>query len=298
MIALESQVSGRFKFVAVNRNGERRILADWFPNLITDAGLDLIGNTPSYLSYCRVGSGSGTPANSDSYLDNQIAYTGTQQSTSSGTSGVSPRYLWYKTTKRFAEGVAAGNISEVGMSNTSGNDTGDVLFSRALILDGEGNPTTITVLSDETLDVTYEFRRYIPETDTTGTITLRGTEHTYTGRASLWTSWDENFSGGYAPNSDERMYVYDGTIGDIDGSPNGSSKNTITENILTYSNGNHYRDWKSSLSLDQGNLTNFISACKVSLVGAWYQFGFSPDIEKTSDDIMTLTFRASWSRRT
>ncbi len=296
MITLNSEVSGRFKFEAVKRNGDRRILAE-FPNLILNNGLDLIGTTAYYLNYCRVGSGSNAPQVTDSYLGNQTAYTNTTSgSTTNGTQGTSPIYRWYKVTKRFAEGVATGNISEVGMSSTDGNNTGDVLFSRALILDGSGNPTTITVLSNETLDVTYEFRRYIPETDVTGTVELRGNTHNYTGRACMWASWHMPFQGGTSPN--DQMRVYDGTIGDITGAPSGSNSYTDTETIYSYSNGNYYRDWKYSLSLSQGNLTNFISAARIGMVGAYYQFGFSPDIEKTSDDIMSLTFRASWSRRT
>ncbi len=292
MITLHSQISGRFKFEAVKRNGERRTLAE-FPNLITNSGLDLIGTTSYYLNYCRVGSGSGTPAVTDSYLGNQIASTSSNSGTpTNGTQGTSPIYRWYKVTKRFAEGVAAGNLSEVGMSDSA---TG-VIYSRALILDGAGDPTTITVLSNETLDVTYEMRRYIPESDTTGSVELRGNTHNYTGRASLWESWKIPFGAHIAiPYT---MRVYDGTIGTISGDPSGLSTSTNTRTVDSYSNGNYYRDWKYDFSLSEGNLTNFISACRVGMIGAYYQFGFSPDIEKTSDDIMSLTFRASWSRRT
>ena len=298
MIILNSQVSGRFKFEVTKKNGEKRVIADWFQNLITNSGLDLIGTISNYLSFCRVGTGSGIPENADAYLDNQIAYTSYTESTSHGTFGTSPRYVWYKITKRFAEGIATGNLSEVGMSNTDGQDSGDVLFSRALILDGEGDPTTITVLANETLDVTYEFRRYIPESDTTGTVELRGNNHNYTGRASLWTSWKYLFYGGGGISSIPGMDVYNGVISDIDGFPDGTGSSTTSKTIYNYSNGNYYRDWKFSLALDQGNLSGFISACRVDMIGSYYQFGFSPDIEKTSDDIMSLTFRASWSRRT
>ena len=48
-----------------------------------------------------------------------------------------------------------GDVAEVGFFNTS-----SVLFSRALIKDSEGNPTTLTLLADEQLFITYEFRKY------------------------------------------------------------------------------------------------------------------------------------------
>jgi len=169
-----------------------------------------------------------------------------------------------------------------------------------LVLDGAGSPTTITVLSDEYLDVTYECRRYLPEGDVTPyTIELRGITHTITGgRASNITStttWPLPFSAASAYQINCK--VYDGTIGAITGYPSGVSSNAYTKSILAYTNGNHYRDWKYNFSLTQGNLTNFISAIGVYLVGGYYQFGVSPDIEKTSDDIMNFTFRASWGRK-
>jgi len=93
MIALESQVSGRFKIEAVKRNGDRRVLAE-FSNMILNSGLDLIGTTTNYLNYCRVGSGTTAPQVTDSYLESQIAYTSsTSGSATSGSQGTSPLLL-------------------------------------------------------------------------------------------------------------------------------------------------------------------------------------------------------------
>src|SRR5690606_4774599 len=71
---------------------------------------------------------------------------------------------WYEITvsHQFGQGQAAGNLSEIGIQHTS---TSGPLWSRALILDGQGNPTTITVLPDDFLTCYYTLRIMIPKED-------------------------------------------------------------------------------------------------------------------------------------
>lgn len=57
-------------------------------------------------------------------------------------------------------GEGTGNISEVGMLTDAG-----VLACRALVVDSEGNPTTITKLEDEYLTVYYTIYVYWPQED-------------------------------------------------------------------------------------------------------------------------------------
>lgn len=57
-------------------------------------------------------------------------------------------------------GEGTGNISEVGMITAAG-----VLACRALVVDSEGNPTTITKLEDEYLTVYYTIYVYWPQED-------------------------------------------------------------------------------------------------------------------------------------
>ena len=74
VLTAHSGYAGWFKIEAhrVDANGDeipgtRRVAADWFPNLITNAGLDFLGTTgPTYVyTYCRVGSGNTAPAFTD-----------------------------------------------------------------------------------------------------------------------------------------------------------------------------------------------------------------------------------------
>ena len=298
MVNIQTKLSGFYKLEAVKiKSGKRRLLADWFPNLITDGGLERIASNNDWLDYCTVGTGSTTPSFGDSGLANFVGYDhGDVISNTDGVTGSSPYYRWIKRIYRFNPGDATGNIAEVGIgwSNINGS-----LFSRALILDSGGSPTTITILSDEYLDVTYECRRYLPETDAdTYQIDLRSITHDITGgRAAYITNtgiWQMPFK---ATLFTTYCYLYDGTIGDITGEPSGTLTYTDTYSVASYVSGSHEIEWTYSFSLSQGNLTNYISAIMVGLCGGAYQFGVSPDIEKTSDDIMSLTFKASWGRK-
>ena len=80
VIDMPLSVAGRFKIEAnkLGENGEvvsTRIAADWFSNLITNQGLDLMGtgSIDQIVDRCRVGSGSTPPAVTDTALVAQVA---------------------------------------------------------------------------------------------------------------------------------------------------------------------------------------------------------------------------------
>ena len=378
---LETKVAGRYKIEVGKPGEEKRVVADWFPNLILNQGLDYIGTRDDWIGWCQVGEGSGQPNITDVGLDSfkvstdstnsniqaldtepdsDTAYTETL--TPAATTGASvdftlgagswdaadvdktitnisagetgtatitsingaiatceitddftdtnaiangdwelraTLYFWYyERVYSFGAGDAEGNLSEVGIGIQEA--TGG-LFSRALILDGEGDPTTITVLDDEYLYVTYELRRYVSIVDVKGTVTLRGTVHDYVSRPAHIT----NSNYWYVPWSAIGRWTYifddayDGEIGNVIGAPSGNNVEFPDGDpvIPAYQNGNYYVDWTYTIDITQGNLNNYISAIKIAIGWGAYQFGFSPDIEKTSDDELTLTFRVSWSRK-
>lgn len=139
-------------------------------NMILDAGINhmLNGNDP--LNYVYVGSGSSQPSAGQVQLDAKFAHTNRNKKETHGyvsadDSGSGKAYGYSRLEVQFDRGAAKGNISEIGVgSNTQGNP----LWSRSLILDKSGNPTSITILEDEYLTVTYEARRYVnTETVTT-----------------------------------------------------------------------------------------------------------------------------------
>lgn len=300
---LESKVAGYYKIEAIKVDDDgneisRRVAADWFPNLITDGGLNRMGNTGDWLAYCQVGSGSTTPAYTDTTLSSRIASQSGSTFTMD-TEVASPYYVWHKTVYTFGVGVAAGNISEIGVGWAS---TGG-LFSRALILDDLGSPTTITVLSDEVLNITYEVRVYPKLTDTTGTCVFTGAiggSYDWIMRsAKCGDAWDWQINPDLGTTFAGYGYggiVYDGVIGGVTSLPSGNSSWDFGYGGIAYVDLSLERKFLYSFSTAQGNLAGGIRSLYVRMGVGTYQFQFTPPIPKTSADSLTFTVSHSWAR--
>lgn len=292
---------GMFKLEAIRPDGRVRPLTGWFPNLVTDVGLNRIG-TGSYLSACHVGTNNTTPTFADTALAGFRAGTNTIQANSTGNTTVSPYYCWKRITYRFGTaGMASGNIAEVGIA-TSATFAGSILFSRALILDELGVPTTVTVLADEVLDVTYELRLYPPLVDVTGSFVVSGSgTHNYTLRAAFVTSnirWGY-YLGGVASMShrDDELDVWNGNMGTITSGPSGSGAGTGLSNAA-YGNNNLYRDASGSFGLNYGNLVGGIKSVRYETTLGSFQYQIDPIIDKNDTKTLTLTQRVLWGRYT
>jgi hypothetical protein len=285
--------------------GTRRNLTP-FKNLITDLGLNRMGanlTSGGYLSWFQVGSGNTPPTINDTALVNRIASTNNTQATSFGSQSTAPYYTWRRITRRFATGVAAGNLSEIGIGWES---TGS-LFSRALIRDALGNPTTITILPDESLDVTYELRCYPKTTDSTGTITATGNisgVYSYIMRAESVTS-SENISGWHIGSIGTFMSetsgnisfnrAYTGSIGAITSSPAGTQAAITSFTTLPYSTGSFSRTFRLNFGLNDGNIAIRSLSMKAGI--GRYQCEITPVLTKTSASELYFEFTHSWGRR-
>lgn len=297
---IDSQVSGLYKLEVVKKDGSISSTG-WFKNLITDGGMDRRATNADYINYCQVGSGSATPSYSDTQLSGRIAGSDTYYSFSEGVASTSPYYAYVIKTYSFAAGVATGNISEVGV----GWATTGSLFSRALVVDGSGNPTSITVLSDEELRVAYQFRVYVPLNDVSGSVVLGGTTYNYTARASMATTSSTSTASWLSVQATETVSrpttqyvaVYNGSIGAITSVPSGTSVGGATSQIAdAYTKGSfsvaQTATWGSTL----GNVSGGISAMKIQLGCGCYQFGFSPAIPKDNTKVLSLKITHSWGR--
>ena len=311
---LTTKVCGFYKLDAVKIvDGEeiKRPLTGWFPNLITNSGLDSIASGWSYIYRCVVGTGSSSPNATDIALVNQVAATASIIAQENEVNSTSPYYRRYVKVYRFGEGVAAGNLSEVGITDSSSPHT---LFSRALILDDFGDPTTITVLSDEYLDVTYEFRFYPQESDVTGSVTFTGNlggTYNYTLRPARIGSLVGQFGSAhtrYPPGMDNRRaqyystnalcHSYDGDIGLItDNSPSGTAL-AIPYNRLSvaYTNGTYTQTLTMQADPTDWNHATGIKSVAVHWGHNLWQISFTPPIPKTADDVLSLTFSHTWAR--
>lgn len=306
-IPMHISLQGFYKIEAVRPDGEVRVLADWFPNLITNAGLDLLPTTNPALNayrYCQVGSGSTAPAFTDTALVSRVAGVITTRSQyandADGVVTTSPRYTFDNNLFEFGTGVAAGNLSEIGVGTSA---TGGTLFSRALILDGGGNPTTITVLADEILRVTYQLRWYIPEDDAAFSFTMSGTTYNCVSRAAEAGSvqrWPGTRAYEPAGNwSRETVIGYSGALGAITSTPAtqvASSSPTVTM-VGTYVPGSYEVTYRGSFSTAEFNGT--IAAIKINPANlGTHQISFSPALAKDNTKTLRLDIKFTWGRYT
>lgn len=332
-VKCHNSFAGKFKIEAVRLDSDgneisRRTAADWFPNLITEGGLERIADQPDFISYCQVGSGSTTPNINDSALSSWVAGTTSIVASSANVAASSPYYVYARKTYRFAEGVATGNLTEVGAAWLSENG----LFSRALILDEFGDPTTITILSNETLDVVYELRMYPKVTDDVGTVTLTGSKggiYNWIFRPAYVTTYNYSSFYGYAifpswtvgsmgalksstdpsapANTQQAAAVFAGEIGAITSGPIGASFVITTSGTTgsrvaaAYDPGSRERVFTVAFPIGAANLTGGIRSLMLAMGGAVYQirFGRQSDdatIDKTSVDTISLTAFHTWGR--
>lgn len=309
MIHIKNQVAGKYKFRKLVE-GEVTWESDWMDNLITNNGLDFFGtqvNSVPMCGSCYVGTGNTTPTVSDTTLTTYLANTqGVATGTQSFVSGT-PSYYTNTFTYTFATGVATGTISEVGVGITT-NSIGPVytLFSHALIVDSLGSPTTITILSNESLQVLYQLQLYNDTTTNTYSVVIAGV--TYTGSYLLYaygtralTTVAYSVFESVVPNSNQtfpQTAFFNGTIGTITAtSPSGTRANS--GNVVTmssYSSGTYTVTYTFTMNLAYANLSGGISAFTVDYAMAAYQFSVSPAIPKDSNHILTLQIAVSWAR--
>lgn len=314
---IKTKVGAWFKLQAVNvSTGAIRELTDWFPNLVLDSGLERMG-VGGWITGCSIGTGNSLPVESQVQLDAFLARTTNAIATSSGIVATPVWYQYVNRTWRFTPPTATGNLSELGLG------WGDnLLWNRALIRDSSGNPTTITVLPDEFLDVISQIRVYPNTQDATNTINIRNgvgeivSTHTATIRpANIGTFSLANTTQfmteaiGFVPPANPpyaiRVETRNGSIGGVTGQPSGSQIGTasFTSNFneqcanLAYIPDSHSKRLVARFrNLAAGN--GSISAARVETSLGQWQVGYSPAIIKTSNDIIDLNFQISWGRYT
>lgn len=297
------RMEGIFTLRAKSRLGtvrrERR-----FKNLITNLGLDRFGAFTAEFTYgrCHVGTGTATPQFTDTQLS---SYHGTVQNGVGATSrGVSdgPDYFYgyFRTVWTSAVG-ALGNVilTEIGVAGQQANG---LLFSRALILDGSGNPTSFPLSSDEQLEVTYELRLYRPTADVEGSITVGSSSHDFIARplqVTSSTAWSPVATGfnttlGNSPN-DQRAWS-GGLAAITAANPGGTALGSATSRQDgTYTNGDHYIE--SGVTYGPATANGSIQSTNTKWGCCTFQTQFSPPIVKNNTQSLRLNYRLSWGRR-
>lgn len=291
----KAKMQGIYSFKAINAvTGESRDLGEVAdsPNMIVKNGLNAIGNGDNLLYQCVVGTNSTTVTFNDTALGAQIASTTTVQTQTYGAQSSAPYFRWYRRTFRFAQGAAAGNLAEVGMRTSGG-----VLFSRALIVDSSGIPTTLSILSDEYLDVAYELRTYLDTTDHTTSIVIDGTTYTVTMRAADITSasayQDTGITSSLANSSVQSFNS--GSLAAITTNPSGTSYWVSRTLKGSYIADSYYRVFSTSAGLNYANFSGGIQSLYIQTSQGNFQAGFSPALPKNNYMIITVDLTISWA---
>lgn len=309
-------LSGQFRMVVSEDAAGERVKHDtgFFDNLITDVGMNRIGTVDSgtgfpiqtFIDVCGnfvVGSGSSQPAFTDTALEAPVARSGNpilDSHSSNYDRG------WYEMVVRqqFGQGVAAGNLSEIGIQRDSMSGP---LWSRALILDGSGNPTTITVLADDFLTCYYTLRIMIPQEDAVFNIDVDYDEDGVVPTVVTARPLDANSSltrGGWGfvtavDGSGALLRFYSGGLAlPTAAQPLGTPVAALQTGNTTktpYVTGSFQRYMSRGASLNQHNSENLRTALLDWFMGYW-QIEFNPPLQKDNTQTMQLTFGYSWAR--
>lgn len=312
---IQNGVCGRY-WVRVDRYSEDDVYlgredTGWFSNLITNNGLDMLGQhtITDCVNEGYVGTNNTAPTNADTQLGT-LLYTTTDVGGGGGSATASAPYYNYRTFScRWGKGVAQGTLKEVGVGRAF-ND----LLSHALIVDAGGNPTSITVGNKDILTLYYEFRVYIEHNDVTWSDTVNGQSYSGVMRpvgiqylklmGQIWMA---------GPGYYRDIGVYGGDIGAINGQPSNSngrqlygpsrnSYNAGTDFIVqSYTPGNYYRDITYKFGLNMANFASNLGAFKNEgfidgSVGV--QMSFNPNLPKDATKTWDLTLRTTWARYT
>jgi len=303
-ININCGMRGFFRLRTFNKfSGKQRLDTGWFPNTILTSGRNIMATQAVWTNWCHVGTSSTAPSASDTSLLGFVAATSTIQAQSYAAQASAPYYGWFRKTYRFSAGAATGNLSEAGVGWGS---SGATLISRALIVDAFGSPTTITVLSDEWLDVTYELRYYPPLVDVNGTVTLNGVSYNTVTRAASVTgegSWAQYIGTKIAPSASGTVWrAFDGALGAITTLPSGNIAYCDNNGQFnqSYVNNSYFIDMQCDTGPTGWNLGAGIRCLSFITSAGAYQTSFSAvsgggRIPKTSLYTMKMVWRIAWA---
>ncbi len=281
-----------------------------FHNLVLNTGLARMA-VGTWIDQCCIGTGNSSPVASQVALDSFLASTTETASGTEDTGGIQvttvPFYWFGRRTWRFAVGKATGNISEIGLGWGDSN-----LWNRALVKDTSGNPTTITVLADEYLDVISEVRVYPKES--TGSFNLVDklgaviSNHTYTARprfssyiygGAMWMSSGVKYTSGtnhFGISSNSIPETPTGAVGtqfSTRGLVHTALNNGLKASVVISSSEANIENHKSFTS----SLSGLMCGGSFSQLGTnscGYNWEIDPPIPKDTETILTYSFTLTW----
>jgi len=280
----------------------------WFPNILLDSGLNRWG-TGSVLAGAAIGTDSSAPSAAQTGLLAQSHYTTTSGTGHGVTSalGSSPYNNTYTVVYRTGVAALNGNYYEVGAGWASGGN----MLSRALVLNGGGSPTSISVSSAEQLDIVYQLSVYPPLVDTgPTTVTISGVNYDVTGRACNVNTTSGGSSGSWSPSAAAGAIAavasfggannaYSGTLGAITSNgPSGTVTGNGAPSSNVYVNNSMQRTGYATYGLSEGNVSGGIKSTRFWWTNlAVFQYEFNNVIPKDGTKTLVLNYSLNWARR-
>ena len=302
---------GEVKVIVKRADDTVRLDTGFFPNVITNLGLDAIGNDNDLFNFCAVGGGNSTPLNTNTKLDNPLQVGSPISSESKYDYDPVRDTEFYKCSRtvgyRFT-GLDNKNISEVGLVIDYRPELHSA-FTRALIKNSAGEPTVITVLSGEILELQYRLWQVfdLKDKDQVVTAMIDGVEVPFNVKirlagvgGNLGGSWSYAAVVGAHLTFQGNNYHQFGTgeLGEITGQNSG----------LTHGYGLSWEAYQPSTYKRKfyanASITEAVHPIRSFLfftgLGA-YQVRFGTvdgdlPIDKTNQDILQLGFEMSWGR--
>lgn len=288
-IPIPIELTGEYRLQCVRPDGTVRHDTGWFPNLIVAGGLEAMATQD--WDRVQLGSGGTTPSPSDTGLESPVGQVGTRQpGTDVRREASAPHYVargaWTMQVPSYE-----GELREVGLLASD-----NTLVSRALILDGEGFPTTVEALSDDTLLVTYQIRQHVPTSFSEVTVTDAGqaaTQHAVLISAASASSTDWCMDGKNLSSGTPTVRAWDGPLGGIEQLPSGTSMSASSTSRNGYPGGvSAQAEW----DYNYGNYPGGIESISVEDNTYRFQLEFDPPIMKTDRDILTFETVVSYQQ--
>lgn len=278
--------SGAYSLSIRKISGElvRRLM---FTNLITDSGLNRIA-TGNWIDRIVIGTGVTAPDSEDTVLEALFLSTTDKRNETTISSGSAPFKKRYLTTYRFA----AGDLDEDIEYSEIGCGWGDTaLFSRSLIKDHDGEPTTIKMLDDEYLDVVYELTITHQAVDVPFSFVSGGVTYSGVVRAANATSGSIDTTAAISLTTGA---IYDGAIGLESEFPAGSTE-SATVATDAYIADSH--EITGNVRGINSELTQ-ISAISWTLGGiaCSYQASITPPLLTPTTFTLRLNVSSTWGR--
>lgn len=266
------------------------------PNLITDVGLNALNS--GYIDWaCAVGGGTTPPAVTDSALEEEFARVGRKSATFTILDQSQEYAAYLQTLYEFPFGSLIGQpINEIGIFPTTGSS---LLWSRILL------PSTLVLLSDESLQISYGLYTYVDLEQAIQQISYDGVDYTITKQVA---DVDNTNTRGYSGGTGARLFS---SSGGANVNPQVFETNSLPAIVDSLGSGTSCNALTRDVYVDQSleqtgsaqwyqNTANFVTGIGTLLVPtslAYWYFAFNPKIPKDETKHLTLGVSMSWGRR-